>query len=147
MGADKTLKACDNANMSSTACTTLLIIPTELFQDNFTVTQNYFRIYCSSGYWKRNTVEYVSHHDEELSSHDSLSDDKLQEVQNDHATYTNGFARKKISKMTIISIISLGIKKCMTHVHTGTCVKSVRCSMGNHQCQQEREEVVGFTAW
>ena len=31
---------------------------------------------------------------------------------------------KKISKMTIISIISLGIKKCMTYVHTSTCVKS-----------------------
>ena len=44
---------------------------------------------------EKETVEYVSHHDEELSSHDSLSDDKLQEVQNDHATYTNGFARKK----------------------------------------------------
>ena len=40
------------------------------------------------------TVEDVSHHDEELSLHDSLSDDKLQEVQNDHATCTSGFACK-----------------------------------------------------
>ena len=36
------------------------------------------------------------HHDDyqSLSSHDSLSDDKLQEVQNDHATYTSCFASK-----------------------------------------------------
>ena len=31
MGVDKTLKACRNANMSSTACITVLIVPTELF--------------------------------------------------------------------------------------------------------------------
>ena len=43
---------------------------------------------------KTSTVEDVSHHDEELSFHDSLSDDELQEVQNDHATYTSGFASK-----------------------------------------------------
>ena len=31
MGVDKTLKACHKANMSSTACVTVLIVPTELF--------------------------------------------------------------------------------------------------------------------
>ena len=38
MGADKTLKACDNANMSSTACITLLIIPTDCDNANMSST-------------------------------------------------------------------------------------------------------------
>ena len=40
------------------------------------------------------TVEDVSYHDEELSLHDSLSNDELQEIQNDHAIYARGFASK-----------------------------------------------------
>lgn len=37
-------------------------------------------------------LKNVSHHDEELSSHDSLSDDELQEVKNGNAAYSNGFS-------------------------------------------------------
>ena len=50
--------------------------------------------YSSGTEKETSTVEDVSHHDEDLSLHDSLSDDKLQEVQNEHTTYTSGFARK-----------------------------------------------------
>ena len=35
-----------------------------------------------------------SYYDKELSLHNSLSSDKLQEVQNDHATYESDFASK-----------------------------------------------------
>ena len=89
MGVDKTLKASHKANMSSTACVTVLIVPTELFQNNFP-----FICYGSGTEKKTSTVEDVSHHDEELSLHDLLTDDKLQEVQNNHATCTSGFASK-----------------------------------------------------
>ena len=144
MGVDKTLKACRKANMSSTACITALIVLTELFQDNFTL----FVIVVVQK--KTSTVEDVSHHDEELSFHDSLSDDELQEVQNDHATYTSGFASKDDIQDVHRLYISLGTKKCMTGYITvkqimGVCVKSARFSMGNHQCQQEGEEVLGVT--
>ena len=37
-------------------------------------------------------LKNVSQHDEELSSHDSLSGDKLQEAKNDNAAYSNGFS-------------------------------------------------------
>ena len=88
MEVDKISKACHKANMSSTACITVLIVHTELFQDNFIL----FVVVVVQK--KTFTVEDISHHDEELSFHDSLSDDELQEVHNDHATYTCGFASK-----------------------------------------------------
>ena len=48
-------------------------------------------------YRKKKTYrEDVSQHDKELSSHDSHSDDKLQELLNDHATYASSFTNKGI---------------------------------------------------
>ena len=102
------------------------------------------------GQKKTFTVEDISHHDEELSFHDSLSDDELQEVHNDHATYTCGFA----SKVNIQDDHHLYDQSRSKEIYNwlyysqvahGLCVKSVRFSIGNQQCQQEGEEVLGVT--
>ena len=147
MGVDKTLKACRKANMSSTACITVLTVPKKLFQDNFTlfvivvVQRKKHPLLKMSVTMMRNYL---------CMTYSLMTSCKKYKITMQHALVV--LPVKTISKMIIVSMISLGTKKCVTGYITvkqlmGICVKSARFSMGNHQCQQEGEEVLGVTMW
>ena len=83
--------------------------------------------------------------------HDSLSDDELQEAQNDHVICTSGFASKDDIQDDHLLYDQSTYEKMYdwlyySQVAHGYCVKSARFSMGNHQCQQ-KESQRGNISW
>ena len=102
MGVDKTSKACRNVNKSSTACITILIVPTKLFLNNFTsfvlvvVQKKKHPLLKMSVTVMRNYIRMT--HSLMMSCKHTLVVSPV----------------NTISKMTIISMISLGTKKCIT---------------------------------
>ena len=146
MGVEKTLKACRKANMSSTACITVLIVPTELFQNNCTlsvivvVQEKKHPLLKMSVTMMRNYL---------CMTHSLMTSCKKHKMTTQYALVV--LPVKTISKMIIVSMISLRTKKCMTGYITakqlmGICVKSARFSMGNHQCQH-KESQRGNISW
>ena len=109
MGVDKTLKSCCKTSMSSTACITVLIVPTELFYDNFTlfvivvVQKKKHPLLKMSVTMMRNYL---------CMTHFLMTSCKKYKMTMQNTLVV--LPVKTISKMTIISMISLGPKKCMT---------------------------------
>ena len=109
MGVDKTLKACRNANMSSTACITVLTVPTELFQDNFTsfvievVQKKKHPLLKMSVTMMRNYLRMT---------HSLMTSCKKYKMTMQHTLVV--LPVKTIYQITVVPMISLGTKKCMS---------------------------------